>query len=62
LGLNKKPAERTFYRTIERLGDKYDFILELHQQFLVKNDFVSKEQFIDFSSTYFEGTKPELGG
>lgn len=61
LGLEKTPAERTFYRTIERLGDKFDFILERHQQFLVKNDFVSNEQFVDFSSTYFEGTKPELG-
>jgi hypothetical protein len=47
--------------TIERLGDKFEIILDLHQQFLVKNDLVSKEQFVDFSSTYFEGTKPELG-
>jgi len=60
-GLKETPAERNFYRTIERLGDKFDIILELHQQFLVKNDLASKEQFIDFSSTYFEGTKPELG-
>jgi transposase len=61
LGLKETPAERNFYRTIERLGDKFEIILELHQQFLVKNDLVSKEQFVDFSSTYFEGTKPELG-
>ncbi len=61
LGLKETPAERTFYRTIERIGDNFGFILELHQQFLVKNNLVSKEQFIDFSSTYFEGTKPELG-
>jgi transposase len=61
LGLDETPAERTFYRTIERLGDKFEFVLERHQQFLVQNNLVSKEQFIDFSSTYFEGTKPELG-
>lgn len=61
LGLDETPAERTFYRTIERLGDKFEFVLERHQQFLVKNNLVSKEQFVDFSSTYFEGTKPELG-
>ena len=61
LGLDETPGERNFYRTIERLGDKFEIILELHQQFLVKKDLVSKEQFIDFSSTYFEGTKPELG-
>ena len=61
LGLEKTPAERTFYRTIERLGDKFEFVLERHQQFLVKNNLVTKEQFVDFSSTYFEGTKPELG-
>ncbi|NJD53668.1 MAG: hypothetical protein FIB07_12460 [Candidatus Methanoperedens sp.] len=61
MGLKETPAERNFYRTIERIGDKFEIILELHQQFLAKNDLVSKEQFIDFSSTYFEGTKPELG-
>ncbi len=61
LGLEKTPAERTFYRTIERLGDKFQFVLERHQQFLKRNDLISKEQFVDFSSTYFEGTKPELG-
>lgn len=60
LGLDEIPAERTFYRTIERLGDKFDFILDFHQQFLINNNLVSKEQFIDFSSSYFEGNKPEL--
>ncbi|HEY9205618.1 MAG TPA: hypothetical protein VIO58_06820 [Candidatus Methanoperedens sp.] len=43
LGLEKTPVERTFYRTIERLGDKFEFFLERHQQFLVKNDLVSKK-------------------
>jgi len=61
LGLKETPAERNLYRTIERLGDKFEFLLELYQQFLVKNDLVSEEQFIDFSSTYFEGSKTELG-
>ncbi len=61
LGLEGTPAERTLYRTVERLGDNFEIFLELHQQFLVKNKLVSKEQFMDFSSTYFEGTKPEMG-
>ncbi len=61
LGLETTPAERTFYRTIERLGDKFEFVLDRHQQFLKRNDLISKEQFVDFSSTYFEGTKPDLG-
>jgi len=61
LGLKEIPAERTFYRTIERIGDNFGIILELHQQFLVKYNLISKEQFVDFSSTYFEGTKQELG-
>ncbi len=61
LGLDETPAERTFYRTVERLGDKSEVFLELHHQFLVKNNLISKEQFVDFSSTYFEGKKPELG-
>ncbi len=59
--LEGTPAERTFYRTVERLGDKFEFIMDLHQKFLIKNNLVSEEQFIDFSSSYFEGTKSELG-
>jgi transposase len=59
--LDETPAERTFYRTVERIGDKFEIILDLHQRFLIKNNLVSKEQFMDFSSSYFEGTKPELG-
>ncbi len=59
--LNEAPSERTFYRTVERIGDKFEIILELHQKFLIENNLVSKEQSIDFSSSYFEGTKQELG-
>jgi len=47
LGLDKTPAERTFYRTIERLGDKFEFILERHQQFLMRYDLVSNSPFKD---------------
>jgi transposase len=61
LGVKETPAERTFYRTIERLGDKFDFVMERYQQFLEKNDLVTREQFVDFSSSYFEGKKAELG-
>ena len=43
------------------MGDKFEIILELHQKFLIENNLVSKEQFVDFSSSYFEGTKQELG-
>jgi len=61
LGFKDKPKERTLYRDLERIGNKSKFILEKYQQLLKRNGFVSKEQFIDFSSSYFEGNNSELG-
>src|SRR4030066_2095778 len=54
LGLKETPAERPFYRTIERIGDNFGLILELHQQFLVKNKLISTipSPLICINSTY----------
>ena len=61
LGFNEKVSERTLYRNLERIGDNYKFLMENYQKFLKRNNLVSEKQFIDFSSSYFEGNNSELG-
>lgn len=61
LGFKDKPKDRTLYRDLERIGLHYKFIISKYQMLMKKHDLVSKEQFPDFSSSYFEGKKSELG-
>jgi transposase len=61
LKLKETPSERSLYRTIERVGDNFAFILERYHEFLRKHNLVSNKQFMDWSSAYFEGTEAELG-
>jgi len=60
LGFKDAPKERTLYRDLERIGLYHKFIISKYQQLIKKNNLVSKEQFPDFSSSYFEGKKSEL--
>lgn len=61
LGFGGVPVERGLYRNIERIGFRCPVLLERYQRLLKKNDLVTKEQFVDFSSSYFEGNKASLG-
>lgn len=61
IGFDNAPAERNIYRNIERIGQRFNVLVEQYQHLALKNDLVSAEQFLDFSSAYFEGTKSELG-
>ena len=61
LGFKEIPKERTLYRDLERIGMKYGFVIEKYQQLLKQEDLIDNEQFVDFSSAYFEGNKAELG-
>ena len=61
LGFKETPKQRTLYRDLERIGIRYSLIIERYKQLLKKNDLVSDVQFPDFSSSYFEGDKAELG-
>ncbi len=61
LGFTKKPSERSLYRNLERIGDKHALLMERYQQLLKDHKLVTEEQFIDFSSSYFEGKKADLG-
>jgi transposase len=57
LGMNEPLAERTLYRTLERIGKNFPVFLEQYQQFLKKHDLIDHDQIIDFSSSYLEGGK-----
>jgi transposase len=61
IGFKKEISDRTLYRNLERIGKNYRFLMANHQKFLKTNNLVSQEQFIDFSSSYFEGNNAELG-
>src|SRR3989344_3882488 len=61
VGFKQEISERSIYRNLERIGDNYKFLMENYQKFLKINKLVSEKQFIDFSSSYFEGNKSELG-
>ena len=61
LGFKDNISERTLYRTFERCGERYQIILELYQKWIQTQKLVDPTQFVDFSSTYFEGTKCKLG-
>ncbi len=61
LGFKETPKDRTLNRDLERMGIKFPFVIEKYQQLIKKREIVTKEQFIDWSSSYFEGKKAELG-
>lgn len=61
LGFGKIPSDRSLYRNLERIGNNHKFLIEKYQQLLMKHDLVSEEQFLDFTSSYFEGNRSELG-
>ena len=61
LGFKEDISERTLYRTLDRCGERHQFILELFQHWTQTQKLVDPKQFVDFSSTYFEGTKCQLG-
>ncbi len=61
IGFKDKISDRTLYRNLERIGNNYKFLMENYQKFLKMNGLASEKQFIDFSSSYFEGNSSELG-
>src|SRR3989338_1561797 len=61
IGFKGEISDRTLYRNLERIGNNYKFLTENYQKFLKMNNLASEKQFIDFSSSYFEGNSSELG-
>jgi transposase len=61
LGFRETPAERNIYRAIERVGAAFALVLDRHQKVLRDHGLISDLQFLDFSSTYFEGKAQGVG-
>jgi len=61
LGFKETVSERSLYRNLERIGDKNAFFIERYQQLLKNHNLITNEQHFDWSSSYFEGKKAELG-
>ena len=61
LGYKGIPAERSLYRDLERIGLRVQFLEERYQKVIKENNLASDKQFVDFSSSYFEGNKSTLG-
>jgi len=60
-GFEGKVSDRSLYRTLERLGERQPIILARFQQWVKDQNLVDSVQFMDFSSSYFEGKKCPLG-
>ena len=54
-------SERSLYRVLERVGENQPVIIERFQCWIQQKHLVSPTQFMDFSSSYFEGTHRPLG-
>ena len=61
IGFKDEISDRTLYRNLERIGNNCKFLMGNYQKFLKMNNLISEKQFIDFSSSYFEGNSSELG-
>jgi len=61
LGFKEMPAERSLYRDLDRIGERVPFLHGRYQEIIKKNHLASEKQFLDFSSSYFEGHKSKLG-
>lgn len=60
LEFKEMPSDRSLYREITRIGKTFQFILERHQLFIKEEGLLTDKQFIDFSSSYFEGKSADL--
>jgi len=61
LGYRKIPADRSIYRDLDRIGQRVPFLHGRYQEVIKNNGLASEKQFVDFSSSYFEGNKSKLG-
>ena len=61
LSYKKMPADRSIYRDLDRIGQRFPFLHRRYQEVIERNGLASEKQFLDFSSSYFEGNKSKLG-
>src|SRR3989338_11067502 len=55
LEFSNVPKERSLYRNLERIWINFPFIMERHQKFIEENKLVTEVNYLDTSSSYFEG-------
>jgi len=60
-GFEDRISDRSLYRVMERLGENKPVIVERFQHWIKQQNLVDPTQFMDFSSSYFEGTHCPLG-
>ena len=61
MGYKEMPSDRSIYRDLDRIGQRVPILQERYQEIIKRNGLVSEKQFMDFSSSYFEGHKAKLG-
>lgn len=61
LKFKRDPSDRDLYRNLSRIGENHVFIFNNYQQFICNEKLVADKQFIDFSSSYFEGKRAAFG-
>lgn len=55
LNFNEIPSDRSLYREIKRIGENFSFIHERQQRFVKEEHLLTDKQYMDWSSSYFEG-------
>jgi len=60
-GFEDRTSDQSLYRVLERVGENQPVIIERFQRWIQQKDLVDPTQFMDFSSSYFEGTHCPLG-
>ena len=56
LEFSSDPKERSLYRNLERIGKNSSLIMQRHQKFISEEELVTDTQYLDTSSSYFEGS------
>jgi transposase len=60
-GFEDRISERSLYRVLERVGENQPVIIERFQHWIKQQKLVDSIQFMDFSTSYFEGSHCPLG-
>ena len=61
LGTKAMPSERSLYRALEKIGKSFPVVMARYQDLITKYNLVDSKELLDFSSTYLEGSKADLG-
>jgi len=60
VGFAQMPNKKAIYRDLQRIGNKCEIIINRYEILLKQENLIANKQYIDFSSSYFEGIKAVL--